>query len=105
MTVAELFFGRDIPGRAPLSDAEWSDFAANIVAAEFPDGFTVYDGEGQWRDPQTHKIVRERTKILIVAAPVSAETDRKLAVVADDYKRRFKQLSVGIVTSQGCGSF
>ena len=47
MTVVELFFGRDIPGRAPLTDREWSDFAASVVSKEFPDGFTVTDGDGE----------------------------------------------------------
>jgi hypothetical protein len=41
MVVTQLFFGRDIEGRGPLTDAEWSDFAANILARDFPDGFTV----------------------------------------------------------------
>ena len=53
MLVAELFFGRGIPGRAPLSEAEWRDFAAEIVTPNFPDGFTAFDAEGQWRNPAT----------------------------------------------------
>ena len=53
MLVAELFFGRDIAGRAPLSEAEWRDFAAEIITPNFPDGFTVFDAEGQWRNPAT----------------------------------------------------
>src|ERR1700733_7032850 len=69
MVVAELFFGRDVPNRAPVSDAEWSDFAANVIAASFPDGFTTFDGDGQWRNPQTNKVSREPTKILLVAIP------------------------------------
>ncbi len=40
-------------GRAPLTDAEWAEFAAQTITPNFPDGFTVFDGEGQWRNPQT----------------------------------------------------
>ena len=47
MVVAELFFGRGIRGRAPLSEAEWAAFAAQVITPNFPDGFTVFDGEGQ----------------------------------------------------------
>jgi len=36
MLVAELFFGRNIAGRAPVSEAEWDDFVARVVTAEFP---------------------------------------------------------------------
>ena len=57
MTVTELFFGRDIPGRPPLNDQEWSDFSAGVIAKEFPDGFTTMDGEGQWRDPATQAVI------------------------------------------------
>jgi hypothetical protein len=53
MLVAELFFSRSIKGRGPLSDAEWTEFAAQTITPNFPDGFTVFDGEGQWRNPQT----------------------------------------------------
>src|SRR5579864_6533708 len=73
MTVVELFFGRDIPGRAPLSDREWSDFAASILSREFPDGFTVVDGDGEWRDPATQTVARERSKVLLVAVRKSPE--------------------------------
>src|SRR5205823_14425463 len=68
MLVAELFFGRNIPGRAPLTDAEWSEFAAQTITPNFPDGFTVFDGDGQWQNPVTGRIARDRTKVLLVAA-------------------------------------
>src|SRR5437762_11371863 len=53
---AELFFCRNIEGRQPLTDAEWGEFAAQIIAPNFPDGFPAFDGEGQWRNPQTGQI-------------------------------------------------
>ena len=43
-------------------------FAAQAVTPNFPDGFTVFDGQGQWRNPQTGHIARDPTKILLVAA-------------------------------------
>jgi hypothetical protein len=58
MLVAELFFGRGISGREPLTDAEWAEFAARTVTPNFPEGFTVFDGEGQWRDTRTDHIVK-----------------------------------------------
>src|SRR5258708_15618831 len=62
MVLAQLFFGRDIPGRLPLTDAEWSGFAAQVISREFPHGFTVLDGDRQWLDPQTNVISREPTQ-------------------------------------------
>ena len=105
MLVAELFFARNIKGRQPLTDAEWAEFAAQTIAPNFPDGFTVFDGEGQWRNPQTGHITRDPTKILMVAAPRTPDLARRLAAVIDAYKTRFHQQSVGIITRDSCAAF
>jgi len=105
MMVAELFFGRAIPGRAPLTEAEWREFSDQVIGPAFPDGFTSYDGEGQWRDPQTGAITREHTKILLVAVAPSPALPDRLRAVIDDYRRRFDQKSVGLITRTACGAF
>jgi len=105
MLVAELFFGRDIKGRAPLSDAEWSRFAAGTITPNFPDGFTVFDGYGQWRNPQTGQIARDPTKILLVAAKRGPDLADRLTAVMDAYKQRFHQQSVGLITRDSCAAF
>jgi hypothetical protein len=105
MLVAELFFGRSIKGRGPLSDAEWAKFAADTITPNFPNGFTVFDGDGQWQNPQTGQIGRERTKILLVAAERSPDLAARLTAVMDAYKTQFHQQSVGIVTRDSCAAF
>jgi len=105
MAVAELFFGRSISGRAPLTDPEWAEFAAQTITPNFPDGFTVFDGEGQWRSPRTGRVAHERTKILLVAAKPEPHLAQRLAAVIDAYKLRFHQQSVGLVTGEACAAF
>jgi len=105
MLVAELFFGRGIKGRQPLTDAEWAEFTARTITPNFPDGFTVFDGEGQWRNPQTGQIAGDRTKILLVAAKREPDLARRLSAVIDAYKRQFHQQSVGIITRDSCAAF
>jgi Protein of unknown function (DUF3574) len=105
MLVAELFFGRNIRGRGPLSDAEWGRFATETVTPNFPEGFTVFDGEGQWQNTATGSIAHERTKILLIAAKRSPDLATRLAAVIDAYKTRFQQQSVGIITRDSCASF
>jgi len=105
MLVAELFFSRGIKGREPLSDAEWAAFAAQTITPNFPDGFTVFDSEGQWRNPQTGLIAHERTKILLVAAKREPDLAQRLSAVVDAYKARFRQQSVGIITRDSCAAF
>jgi hypothetical protein len=105
MLVAELFFGRNIRGRGSLTDAEWARFAAEIVTPNFPDGFTVFDGEGQWRNPATGRIGRDSTKILLVAARRQPDLAGRLAAVIEAYKVRFRQQSVGVITRDSCAAF
>jgi hypothetical protein len=105
MLVAELFFARGINGREPLTDAEWAEFAGQIITPNFPDGFTVFDGEGQWRNPQTGHIGGGRTKILLVAAKREPDLARRLMAVIDAYKTRFQHQSVGIITRDSCAAF
>jgi hypothetical protein len=105
MLVAELFFGRYIPGREPLKDAEWRAFAADTITPNFPDGFTEFDGYGQWRNPATGRIARDPTKVLLVAVKRTPDLGQRLAAVIDAYKARFHQESVGVITRDSCGAF
>jgi hypothetical protein len=105
MVVAELFFGTTIRGRAQLNDAEWTEFAAQTITPNFPDGFTVLDGQGQWRNPLTGYIAREPTKILLVAAKPAAGFAQHLRAVIDGYKTKYQQRSVGLITRDACAAF
>ena len=103
--IAELFFGRKIKGGGFVTDAEWAKFAAEIVTRNFPDGFTAFDADGQWRNPQTGQTAHDPTKVLLVAAKRSADLAGRLQTVIDAYKARFNQQSVGIVTRDSCADF
>ena len=105
MLVAELFFGRNIKGRGMLTEAEWAEFAAAVITPNFPDGFTVFDGEGQWQNPQTGRIAKDPTKVLLVAAKRGPDLAGRLQAVMEAYKARYRQQSVGIVTRDSCAAF
>src|SRR5436190_20199554 len=47
MTQAQLFFGRDVQGRAAVSEDEWRMFLDQEVTPRFPAGFSVSDIYGQ----------------------------------------------------------
>jgi len=105
MGVVHLYFGRSIRGRSPLTNAEWDTFAAEVLTRSFPNGFTAYDGDGQWLNPKTGAVVRERTRIVTVAAQDSRALAAGVAAVADAYRKRFHQDSVGIVSEDACAAF
>ena len=98
--VADLLFGR-----SHVSEASWARFLASEVTPRFPDGFTVFDARGQWREPGTPKISRERSKLLMIAMPPSADNDERLQKIIEAYKTRFKQQSVGLIVRPACVSF
>ena len=98
--VAELLFGR-----GNVSDSHWGRFLTAEVTPRFPDGLTVYDARGQWRNPQTKTISRERTKVVMIAMPPDARNEAKLQEIIEAYKARFKQQSVGLIIRPSCVSF
>ncbi|HEX3860837.1 MAG TPA: DUF3574 domain-containing protein [Stellaceae bacterium] len=100
MLVAELFFGR-----ARIDTAAWAEFAVQTITPNFPDGFTVFDGAGQWRNPASQKIAHEPTTILLIAAKREPALAGRLSAVINAYKLRFHQQSVGIITRDSCASF
>jgi Protein of unknown function (DUF3574) len=59
MTATRLYFGLSIPGGGTVSDADWRDFLAHEVTPRFPDGLTVNEARGQWRDTRTGRVVGE----------------------------------------------
>jgi hypothetical protein len=67
-TIAEAYFGRNVKTRAPVTDAEWARFMAEVVTPAFPDGLTVLDGAGQWRNA-AGQISREDSKVLLLVLP------------------------------------
>ena len=105
MIEAELLFGRGIPGGGTVSDADWASFLDTALAATFPDGFTVEDAQGGWRDAKTGAAVREASKIVFVDGDGSAIFGAKLERVAEAYRKRFHQDAVGIVTREVCAAF
>src|SRR5437870_632609 len=88
MTQAQLFFGRDIQRRALVSDEQWRAFLDEEVTLRFPDGFSVADVSGQYRD-QSGTIVREPSKQLLIFMRDIQADEPKLSAIRDAYKRRF----------------
>ena len=101
--VAELIFGRNIGDRLGVGEGEFRRFVDEEVTPRFPDGFTVLDGRGQWREGG--RIVREPSKVLVVALAEEGRGRAELAAVAEAYKARFRQHSVVAILRPGCVSF
>lgn len=101
--LAELLFGRG--GHPGVSNSAWMRFLADEITPRFPDGLTVTDAAGQWRDPASGRIVRERSKRVEIVLAGHSDDQGRLDAVAAAYKRQFHQRSVGIIIESVCVSF
>src|ERR1700684_2200427 len=103
--VAELLFGRNIGGRLGVSEAQWGRFVDREISPRFPDGLTVLDAKGEWRDAVRKTIVHEPSKVVEIVLPGRPDDVEQLNQIAQAYKTRFRQQSVGIVIRGACVSF
>ena len=87
--VAQLLFGRNVEDQVRVSEAEWSDFVAREVTPRFPDGFTVVDAAGQWRDARRGSILHEGSKLIEIVLPGGSDDRVKIEAIAEAYKHRF----------------
>jgi uncharacterized protein DUF3574 len=103
--VAELLFGRDIGDRLGVSETAWARFVAREMTPRFPDGLTITDAIGQWRDTARGTIVREPSKRVEIVLPGSDDDEARLDAIAKAYKAEFHQQSVGVMVRPTCVAF
>ena len=99
-----LFFGRSRGHVEVVSDAAWETFLANEITPRFPNGLTVLDARGQWRDA-LGLAVKERTKLVIILARPGEGGIQLTDEIAEAYKRAFRQDSVLRAITAACASF
>ena len=97
----DLYFGRDIKGGGEVSEAEWGAFLTEVVTSRFPDGLSVFDADGQYREP-SGRMVRERSKRLVVVVFDAPAHRARIDEIIAAYKQRFGQYSVFRVEQPVC---
>jgi hypothetical protein len=105
MAVAEMMFGRNIGDRPGVSDAAFARFLADSVTPRFPDGLTVIDARGQWKDAASGRLVREPSKLVLLTFRDDAANRAALEAIAADYKRAFAQQAVLTSVRSSCVSY
>lgn len=91
----ELYMGMSIPGGTMVRPEDWEKFLADFVTSLFPDGFTVLEGRGQYREA-SGTIAKEPSHVLVF---LYRRTERrsasaKIESIRAEYKKRFSQESV-----------
>jgi hypothetical protein len=105
MAVAQLVFGRKVGDRIAVTEMQWTRFLDREITPRFPDGLSVVDAQGQWRDRERNTIVREPSKIVTIVLMGKADDQAGLDAIIAAYKQRFKQQSVGLIVRPACVSF
>lgn len=99
-----MYFGRNIGGELGVSEDAWDAFVDAEITPRFPDGLTVADAEGQWRDTETGAVVREPSKRLTLFLTDEVRDRDALEAIADAYKAQFQQQAVALVVERSCVS-
>src|SRR5262244_2122377 len=103
--VAELMFGRNIGRRIGVSEGDFGRFVDREIMSRFPNGLTVFNAAGQWREQARDKIVREPSKVVQIVLPGQVDDIARLNEIVEAYKTRFKQQSVVMIVRPACVSF
>ncbi|MET9590317.1 DUF3574 domain-containing protein [Streptomyces sp. NPDC006516] len=102
-----LFFGTERPDGGPdVTARQFRSFIDRQVTPAFPDGLTVQEGRGQWRD--SHGVIeRERSYELILLYPASEARTRDPQVerVRAAYEKAFAQDSVARLDERTLADF
>ncbi len=105
MVQVSLLFGLNRPDGSHVSQHDWTRFVRDVVTPRFPDGFSVLRMTGQWRDEHSGRIIREPSRIIWVATPLTPDLRLRLEAIRQTYRQRFGQDSVGLVITPGCAAF
>ncbi len=87
------------------SEAMWRDFLDKEVTPRFPDGLSVLDVYGQWQGKGQTAPGRERSKLLVIDYPATAENAAKIEAIRAAWKQRTHAQSVLKVTQPADVSF
>jgi hypothetical protein len=105
MVETQLFFGMNKPRGGFVSARDWDAFVSREVSPRFPEGFSVIDGAGFWRDGATQKTISEKSKVVVRLHEASAEADQAIGAIVEAYKVKFEQEAVLRVDRPVCAKF
>ncbi len=101
----ERFFGLSRPGGKPIRSREFNKFVDAEVTPRFPDGLTVLEAEGQFKD-STGTIIEEESRVVVLLYPPGEPAlSKEIDEIREEYKEQFEQESVLRVDEASCVSF
>lgn len=99
----QLYFGTGRPHGPDVTPQEWAGFVSEEIAPRFPQGFSLLEAQGQWRNADG-SVAHEQTHLLQLVHPDDAASGQAVSQIAERYKTRFGQEAVLRVSSAACMS-
>ncbi len=99
----ELIFGL-ASKRGPITNTAFARFLEREVSPRFPDGFSTFEGHGQWRG-KDGRISKESSRLLLIWYVRDANSEAKIEAIREAYKKRFRQESELRADARSCVSF
>lgn len=95
----KLFMGLSKSGGA-VSRRNWDKFVTDNFVPGFPDGFTIVETTGYWRDKNTRATVYENGKQVVILHEATPGNETMINEIAEKYRAQFDQQSVLISSSK-----
>jgi len=100
-----LYLGLSQPGGANVSEAAFRKFLKSEITPRLPEGYTLLDGQGFWREDRSGKTISEPSRVLIHLHDASTEKNSTLDAIAAAYKQAFRQEAVLRTDTKTCVAF
>jgi hypothetical protein len=96
----KMFMGLSRSGSGAVSRHEWDKFVAENFVSGFPNGFTIVETTGYWRDKNTKATVYENGKQVVILHEATPGNETMINEIAEKYRSRFDQQSVLISSNK-----
>jgi hypothetical protein len=87
-----------------VSEKSFMRFLAREVTPRFPDGLSLFEGYGQWRNSRG-RLIKEPSRLLLIWHAADTASDAKIEAIRAAYKKRFHQEAVLRAEERSCVSF
>lgn len=100
-----LYLGLSQPGGPNVSASAFARFLKSEVTPRLPEGYTLLEGQGVWREDRSGKTISEPSRVLIHLHNASTEKNSTLDAIAAAYKQTFHQEAVLRTDTKTCVAF
>jgi purine-nucleoside phosphorylase len=99
----EIFFGTTRNGQS-IDAKEWKSFLDSHITPAFPEGLTVVDAQGQWRNSKG-ALITEPSKVVVLIYSPGKDKAAAIKSIVEKYKALYGQESVLEATAPVTASF